>query len=109
MTDLAERRCRSCEGDVPALDAAQAAVYLAQVPGWEVQGHELVRTFTFKNYYRTVAFINAAAWIAHNEDHHPEIAFGYKTCTIRYHTHSIHALTENDFICAAKINRLVME
>lgn len=109
MTELAQRRCRACEGGVPALEPAQAAALLAQTPGWAIEGAELVRIFSFKNYYRTVAFVNAVAWIAHAEDHHPDIAFGYKTCTIRYRTHSIGGLSENDFICAAKINELRAE
>lgn len=63
--------------------------------------------FTFKNYYRTVSFVNAVAWIAHREDHHPDISFGYKNCTIHYSTHAIGGLSENDFICAAKVDRLL--
>lgn len=106
MSDLAQRRCHPCEGGVAPLSEAQARDWLAQTPGWELHGKELVRTFTFKNYFRTTAFVNAVAWIAHTEDHHPEITFGYKTCTIRYSTHSIGGLSENDFICAAKINAL---
>lgn len=65
------------------------------------------RTFTFKNYYHTLAFVNAVAWIAHQEDHHPELSFGYKQCRVRYTTHAVGGLSENDFICAAKVDRLL--
>jgi pterin-4-alpha-carbinolamine dehydratase (EC 4.2.1.96) len=88
------------------LDDEAIASLLAHVPGWTREGAAITRTFHFKNYYRTVAFVNAVAWIAHSENHHPDIAFGYKTCTIRYTTHAIGGLSENDFICAAKINAL---
>ena len=70
---------------------------------------EIVKTFNFKNYHETVAFVNAAAWIANREDHHPEIELSYKTCVVRYSTHSIGGISDNDFICAAKINSLVFE
>lgn len=62
--------------------------------------------FTFKNYYQTTAFVNAVAWIAHCQDHHPDITFGYKNCTIVFSTHAIGGLSENDFICAARIDNL---
>lgn len=88
------------------LEEERIRALLAEVPGWTLEGREIVRTCAFKNYYRTVAFVNAVVWVAHREDHHPEIAFGYKTCTIRYTTHAIGGLSENDFICAAKINAL---
>ncbi len=106
MNDLNQSRCRPCEGGIPPLDDAAVAAMLARVPGWTRDGNSIVRTFQFKNYYRTVAFVNAVVWIAHREDHHPDIAFGYKTCTIRYSTHAVGGLSENDFICAAKINAL---
>lgn len=109
MIPLAQRRCRSYKSGGSPLSSEQARDHLAQTPGWTVRGAELTRTFTHKNYYQTVAFVNAVAWIAHTEDHHPEIVFGYKTCTIRYTTHDVGGLSENDFICAAKINDLIKE
>jgi 4a-hydroxytetrahydrobiopterin dehydratase len=80
---------------------------MAQLPGWAVAGNELVRTFTFRNYYETMAFVNAVAWIAHTEDHHPDLRVGYDRCEVRYSTHAIGGLSENDFICAAKVSALV--
>ena len=75
--------------------------------GWEEKEGGIVKTFTFKNYYETMAFVNAVAFISHQEDHHPDIEVGYKTCKVRYFTHSIKGLSENDFICAAKVDALL--
>lgn len=86
---------------------AEMARYLEQVGAWNLVGGALERVFAFKNYYETMAFVNAVAWIAHREDHHPDIAAGYKSCMVRYVTHAIGGLSENDFICAAKIDALV--
>ena len=69
-------------------------------------GKEIARTYKFKNYYETMAFVNALAWIAHREDHHPDLLVGYNRVQVRFSTHSIGGLSENDFICAAKIDAL---
>lgn len=105
--DLKNKKCRPCEGGMTPLASDQVRTLLAQLPGWELVDSEIVRTYSFKNYYQTVSFVNAVAWLAHREDHHPEISFGYKTCTVRYSTHSIGGLSENDFICAAKADALL--
>ena len=89
-----------------ALDAAEAARLLALVPGWTIDNNQLVRTFGFSNYYRTMAFVNALAFLSHAEDHHPEMTVTYKNCIVRYDTHTAHGLSDNDFICAAKANAL---
>jgi 4a-hydroxytetrahydrobiopterin dehydratase len=110
MTELAKKRCVPCEGGVKPLDLAAATSMKGELrPEWKLLdgGKKLEATFEFKNYYRTCAFVNAVAWIAHNEDHHPDIRFGYKACTIQYWTHTIDGLSENDFICAAKIDALL--
>lgn len=110
MSDLAQRRCQPCEGGVTPMDRATAEQHCGELSSnWSISDDaKAIRgEFTFKNYYHTTAFVNAVAWIAHTDDHHPDIAFGYKNCTIHYSTHSIGGLSENDFICAAKIDRLV--
>ncbi len=112
MTELAKKRCVPCEGGVKALDRAAAEKLMKQLGSqWKLSGdgRQISAAFEFTNYYRTTAFINAVAWIAHNEDHHPDIAFGYKTATIMYWTHAIGGLSENDFICAAKVDSLLAE
>ncbi|MHB8454746.1 MAG: 4a-hydroxytetrahydrobiopterin dehydratase [Acidiferrobacterales bacterium] len=109
MSDLTRKHCKVCEGGATALDQAGAAALLAQTPGWSLgkDAAEIGRTFKFSNYYETMAFVNALAWIAHREDHHPDIEVGYSQCRVRYSTHALKGLSENDFICAAKINQLL--
>ena len=105
--NLAEQRCRPCEGGVPALDEAAVQGLLKQLPaGWRLQEKRLEKTFVFRNHYETLAFVNALAWISHRVDHHPELTVGYKDCRVVYWTHAIGGLSENDFICAAKVERL---
>src|SRR5580692_4991879 len=105
--NLADQKCKPCEGATKPLNPVMVQGYLSQVAGWELVNGEIVKIFTFKNYYETMAFVNAVAWIAHQEDHHPEMEVGYKTCKVRYVTHAIKGLSDNDFICAAKIEQLL--
>ena len=105
---LSARSCKSCRGDAKALDDAQISVFLKEIPGWKRQGGEISKTFPFKNYYETMAFVNATAWISHHEDHHPDLEVGYNKVVIRYSTHSVGGLSESDFICAAKVDGLVV-
>ena len=109
MKKLKERKCKPCEDGAGRLNSAEIKIFLKDVPGWSLKNGEIQKTFTFKNFYETVSFVNAAAWIANVQDHHPEIEFGYKKCKIRYSTHSVKGLSENDFICAAQINALVQD
>lgn len=108
MTDLTQKKCVPCEGGTAALTVAQAQMLLQQTPGWSLSdnANEIHRVFEFKNYYQTMAFVNALAWVAHQEDHHPDLEVSYKRCRVRYSTHAIKGLSENDFICAAKLNGL---
>lgn len=105
--ELTSRHCKPCEGGTPPLSQEKAASYLADLPGWEPGDGEIFRRFEFKNFYQTVAFVNAVAWIAHREDHHPGMEVSYRFCTVRYSTHAVGGLSENDFICAAKVTALV--
>jgi len=110
MSDLSTRRCVPCEGGVPVLPAAEAEALLAKLdPGWTLGagGVTIHRSFTFKNYHETMAFVNAVAWVAHREDHHPDLEVGYSRCLATFSTHAVGGLTENDFICAAKIDGLL--
>lgn len=95
-----------CRPTTAALDDAEAARLLSLLPGWAIENGRLVRSYTFKNYYHTMAFVNALAYLSHNEDHHPEMTVSYNTCIVRYDTHSAHGLSNNDFICAAKADAL---
>ena len=108
-TPLAERRCVPCEGGVAPLTAAQVRHALAKLdPLWRFDEAKnlLFREFRFKNFFRVMSFVNAVAHIANTEDHHPDIELGYDYCRLRYTTHAIGGLSENDFICAAKIDQI---
>lgn len=107
MTDLVQRSCKPCEGGTSPMGKDDMLKMLKQVDGWVFENGEITRTYTFKNYYETMAFTNALAWVAHREDHHPDLEVSYKTCRVRYSTHAIGGISENDFICAAKLNALV--
>jgi 4a-hydroxytetrahydrobiopterin dehydratase len=104
--DLTTRNCKPCEGGIAPLDQQDIDRLLKNLSGWAQMGNEIVKTCQFKNYYETMAFVNATAWISHREDHHPDLEVGYRQCRIRYSTHAIGGLSENDFICAAKIDAL---
>ena len=88
------------------LTDAQIKPMLKGIAGWKVEGKTIVKTYTFADYYETMAFVNALAWISHREDHHPDLAVGYNKCRVEYSTHAIGGLSENDFICAAKSDAL---
>ena len=106
VCDLSKGKCKPCESGVPPLTEAEVKTNLAQLNGWAVVNGEIAKTYSFKNYYETMAFVNAAAWVSHREDHHPEIEVGYNQCRVRFITHAVGGLSENDFICAAKMDAL---
>ena len=108
MTDLKTRHCKPCEGGVEPLDEYQAKELLGRLDGWSLSadGKWIHREFRFKNFYRTMSFVNAVAHIANTEGHHPDLEVGYSRCLVRYSTHAIGGLSDNDFICAARIDGL---
>lgn len=105
--ELRQGKCVPCEGGVQPLSDAEADRLLSALPLWKREDREIWRTFKFADYYETLAFVNATAWISHREDHHPDMAVGYNQVTMRYSTHAIGGLSRNDFICAAKIDALL--
>ncbi|MCC5793201.1 MAG: 4a-hydroxytetrahydrobiopterin dehydratase [Chromatiales bacterium] len=110
--ELGSRRCKPCEGGVPPLSADEAQRLKSALHGdWRISadGKALERNCEFTGYYRTMAFVNAVAWIAHVEAHHPDLEVSYRRCVVRWSTHAVDGLTENDFICAAKVDRLMAE
>ncbi len=106
--DLSSKRCVPCEGGVPPLSKETIAELLKKLTDWHVntEGTQLTRRFVFKGFYKTMAFVNAVAWIANQENHHPDMEIGYNYCVVHYTTHAINGLSENDFICAAKVDEL---
>ncbi len=110
MTELTAKHCVPCEGGIDPLERAAAEALLAQLHGdWTLtdDAREIRREFTFKGFYKTMGFVNAVAWIANSEGHHPDLEVGWGRCLVRYTTHAVDGLTENDFICAAKIDALL--
>lgn len=109
MSDLKDRSCAACKKGDPALTAQRAAELLREIPDWKLNTvtQAISRMLHFNNFHETMAFVNAVAWIAHREDHHPDLEVGYNRCVLHYRTHTVDGLSENDFICAAKINALL--
>ena len=105
---LAQEHCQVLDNGGPALDQQTINELLPLIPDWQLSKDLLAihKIFTFVDYYHTIAFVNAVAWIAQQENHHPDLAVSYKQCTVTYSTHSINGLSRNDFICAAKIDTL---
>jgi 4a-hydroxytetrahydrobiopterin dehydratase len=103
-TTLHQQRCSHQSG--PSLDAATQQDLLTQVMGWQLGPDTLHKTFQTADYHRTMALVNAIAWIAHEQDHHPDLHVGYNRVTVHWSTHSVGGLSINDFICAARIEAL---
>jgi 4a-hydroxytetrahydrobiopterin dehydratase len=109
MTELSARHCAPCEGGIAPLSRAAAEEVLQRLDeNWQlaVDAQSIQREFRFKDFLRTMSFVNALAHVANIEDHHPDLEVGYNYCRVRFTTHAIHGLSENDFICAAKIDQL---
>ena len=109
MNTLTEKKCVPCEGGVPALSRAESEALKRQLAAGRTlapDAKRLDRAYTFKDFYRTMSFVNAVAHVANVEDHHPDLEIGYDYCRVRYSTHAIGGLSENDFICAAKVDRI---
>jgi 4a-hydroxytetrahydrobiopterin dehydratase len=112
MPELSQQRCKPCEGGTAALTPAEAQAMREQLHAeWslDADGKSISREWKFKNFYRTMSFVNAVAHLANTEDHHPDLEVGYGYCRIEFSTHAIGGLSENDFICAAKIDLLPLQ
>jgi 4a-hydroxytetrahydrobiopterin dehydratase len=109
VSELLEQTCKPCEGGVRPLSSEEVATLSSKIDTqWSIaaDNNSITRECRFKNYYQTIAFVNSVAWIAHAQDHHPDLEVGYNRCQIVYSTHAIGGLSQNDFICAAKIDAL---
>jgi 4a-hydroxytetrahydrobiopterin dehydratase len=107
MNELSARKCKPCDGGTPPLSAAAAAELLKQIStAWVLTetAHAIRREFAFRDFYRTMSFVNALAHLANIEDHHPDLEVGYNYCRVTFTTHAIRGLSENDFVCAAKVD-----
>lgn len=95
----------------PALSATQVIAGLAKLSDWKLHGDgadvAIEKTFSFRNYLRTIAFVNAVAFIAEQQDHHPELLVRYNRCSVRFNTHDVQGITQSDFVCAALVDALL--
>ena len=94
-----------------ALSATQVIAGLAKLDGWKLHGDgtdvAIEKTFQFKNFLRTMAFVNAVAYLAEQQNHHPELLVGYGSCSVRFNTHDVQGITHSDFACAALVDALI--
>jgi len=105
-SDLASLAAMDCRSGAPRLSAGELSDRLRALPGWDSAGNRLAKTFSFGNYYETMAFVNAVAYVAHRQDHHPDLSVHYNRVVVSYSTHDAGGITLNDCICAAKVEAL---
>ena len=108
LCNLIDKACKPCEGGAPSLSNSKSDKLMAQLRGWQRYGHLIRKTYQFNDYYQTMAFVNAIAWVSHREGHHPDLKVTYNSCQVDYTTHAAHGLSENNFICAAKVEALFL-
>ena len=111
MDDLSKKKCVSCDGNIPSFDKSEIHKYLKKVDGWDVESNVdknfyLIKNFKFKNFEESQKFVNKVGNLAEEENHHPDIFFGWGYCKIKIFTHAIKGLAESDFILAAKIDKI---
>ncbi len=106
MSPLSAQRCLALDGRAP-MPAVEISDHLSRASGWALVDGAIQKHYDFANYHRTMAFVNAVAWVAHTEDHHPDLRVSFGRCTVRFNTHSVGGISINDFICAAKLDALL--
>ena len=111
MSDLSKKKCVACDGSIPPFDTAEIHKYLKKVDGWDVKSNDdksfyLIKNFKFKNFEESKNFVNKIGDVDENENHHPDIFFGWGYCKVKIFTHAIKGLAESDFILAAKIDKI---
>ena len=111
MNDLSKKKCVACDGDIPPFDTKEIHKYLKKIDGWDVKSdneknYHLIKDFKFKNFEESQSFVNTVGKIAEEENHHPDISYGWGYCKIKIFTHAIKGLAESDFILAAKIDKI---
>ena len=109
VCDLSNQACEPCQGGMAALDAPESAILLGKLqPDWQLSSDNkmISRRFTFKGFARAVQMANLIAWLGERQGHHPDIAFGWGYCSVSFTTHEIDGLSNNDFVCAAKLDQI---
>ena len=112
MSELTQKHCKPCEGGIAPLSLAEAQALQSKLHAqWtlDAAGKSIERHWKFRNFYHTMSFVNAVAHLANTEDHHPDLEVGYGYCRVKFTTHAIDGLSENDFICAAKVDALPLQ
>ncbi len=106
---LSEKKCLACEGDVTPLTRQQAELFLTQISEWQLNdaANAITRRLKFKGHLSMINFLNALAYISQQQNHHPDVSYSFNSCCVTYNTHAINGLSENDFICAAKLDQLL--
>jgi 4a-hydroxytetrahydrobiopterin dehydratase len=106
-SELAAQHCKPHPAGTPPLSADKISLLLQQLYGWTLHDKVISKTVVFTNFHQAMSFVNAVAWVSNLEDHHPDLGISYNKCVVEYSTHSAGGLTENDFICAAKVDALL--
>ena len=111
MSDLSKKKCVACDGNIPPFDTSEIHKYLKKVDGWNVKSNEdksfyLIKKFKFKDFKESKNFVNEISKISEDENHHPDISFGWGYCEVKIYTHAIRGLAESDFVLAAKIDKI---
>ena len=111
MNDLSKKKCVACDGKTPPFNTSEIHKYLKKVDGWDVKddgtkSFYLIKEFKFNNFQESQNFVNSVGSIAEEENHHPDISFGWGYCNVKIFTHAIKGLAESDFILAAKIDKI---
>jgi 4a-hydroxytetrahydrobiopterin dehydratase len=109
MRELLEKRCHERQPGTPPIPRTELERVLAELPGWALDsdGRRIAKTYEFANFHETMEFVNALAWVVHREDHHPDLEVSYRRCRVVFWTHTVGGVSENDLICAAKLDELV--
>jgi 4a-hydroxytetrahydrobiopterin dehydratase len=108
VVELSSQMCRELAPGSEAMSPGAISLLIGDFPGWEnLANCEIAKTFRFENFYETMAFVNALALVAHHQNHHPELEVSFSRARVRFSTHSVGGLSENDFICAAKIEAML--
>ena len=107
IADLIRKKCVPCEGGVDPMEIGDIKLMLNGLQDWDYSQGFIHKSYKFKDHYMAVSFLNAVAWISHREDHHPNLEIGYNEVKVKYQTHAISGISENDFICAAKVDYLL--
>lgn len=106
MTELSKLKCEACTGETPKVNSVEALELTEQLDGWKIEDGQLYKEFKFKNFAQARDFFNAIGDVAEEEDHHPDCEVGWGKVRVRIYTHAINGLSKNDFILAAKIDKI---